>query len=599
MCGIVAIINTTNAHDVPFKLIHQMNDVLNHRGPDGSGTWRSQCNKVSFGHKRLSIIDLSTDALQPMVSLERQYALIFNGEIYNYKELREDCIHLGSKFISHSDTEVIIECYRHWGSDCFHRFRGMWAIILYDVKKNEVIVSRDPFAIKPLYYGFFKGHFYFASEPKALTQLSEYFKEEDLTTTQLFLKYGYLDREDWTFYKNIKRFPHATYAKINLDVNKTQMDFIKYWKPSSVINYSITFSQAVKKLRELLFDSMELHLRSDVPIGSCLSGGIDSSGIVSMGTKLLKGNPFTTFTSYYSQFEEINERKWAQAVINHTNATAYFIEPTKESLKQNLDDLIWAQDEPFGSMSIFAQYCVFKKIGDTNIKVVLDGQGADEMLGGYLGFLPIYFYDLARKGKMLTLIKEYLAFKDMNIQFDIKDKLKLALKNSMIKTNKKIVHQNNEVLHDKDELSFRLNKLSLSFEGFEDNLESLLCESNIPQLLRYEDRNSMRFSIESRVPFINTEIVEFVLSLPANYRIRNGYTKAVLREALKGIIPDAVRKRRDKLGFPAPEVQWMKECYDIDVPSTGSLQWREFIHKRWCEMKNRQTNAIKEVEVYS
>jgi asparagine synthase (glutamine-hydrolysing) len=585
MCGISAIINSTNSKPVSSKQIIQMNERLNHRGPDGSGIWQSESNHVYLGHKRLSIIDISENAQQPMLSIDHRYIIIFNGEIYNYRELREECIKLGSQFFSSSDTEVILESYRHWGEKCLSYFRGMWAFILFDIYKNKILISRDPFGIKPLYYGFFKGHFYFASEPKALTCLSDHFLEEDLVTTRLFLEYGYLDREDWTFYKHIKRFPHAHYSIINLNGTQTELNFHRYWQPNSQINYSLSFDKAAKKLKELFYDSVQLHLRSDVPVGACLSGGIDSSAIVCFGKEIMGSSPISTFTTHYPSYPKINESSWAQKIIDHTHSKAYFIEPTQQLFLQSLDNLITSQDEPFGSMSIFAQYCVFKKISETNIKVVLDGQGSDEMLAGYLGFIPIYFDELMKKGKFISLIKELLAFKDMNIQYDAAAKMKQIFKNRF-KSGKNIKTPGIQNKQDQGDLEFRLSLLNQHFCNFEERLEDLLCVSNIPQLLRYEDRNSMCFSIESRVPFLNTELVDFILSLPANYKIRNGFSKAILREALKGIVPDAILKRRDKLGFPAPEVEWMRNCYGINSEGAGSIQWREFIHTRWQTQNN-------------
>ncbi len=592
MCGIVGIINTAGTPDSGVKQIHAMNESQNHRGPDGSGIWISACKHIHLGHKRLSIIDLSDAASQPMMSHDEKYVLVFNGEIYNYKELRADCIKLGCQFSTQSDSEVIIECYRLWGESSFTRLRGMWAFLLYDVDQQKVVVSRDPFAIKPLYYSFFNGHFYFASELKALTGLSGYFKEEDLVTTALFLDYGYLERDDWTFYKHIKRFPHAHYAVLELNKKQTHLSFTRFWQPNSSINHSLSFEHAATKLKELLYDSMKLHLRSDVPVGACLSGGLDSSAIVCMGSRLLNDKSFTTFTTHYPSHPAIDETKWANTVIQHTNAKAYFTEPTPHLFKQSLDDLIHTQDEPFGSMSIFAQYCVFKKISETPIKVVLDGQGADEMLAGYVGFIPTYFDELAKKGKFISLTKELLAFKDMNIQFDAKRKLISMIKRGF---SRRTVLNHPTPAH-KGELEFRLNKLLLHFDHFEDRLENLLCDSNIPQLLRYEDRNSMRFSIESRVPFLNTELVDFVLSLPVNFRIRHGYTKAVLREALKGLIPETIRTRTDKLGFPAPEIQWLQDCYGITADQACSRQWREFIHTRWRELKQAKSKDARSYE---
>lgn len=581
MCGVAGIINTTKSTHLGKAEIHAMNNTLRHRGPDGEGIWISKCNTIHFAHNRLSIIDLTDSANQPMHSVDEKYVLTFNGEIYNYLELKKECEKLGSKFKTHSDSEVIIESYRHWGAACFSRFKGMWAILFYDTIHQQVIISRDPFGIKPLYYSFFNGCFYVVSETKALTGIAGYFKEEDLVTSQLFLEHAYLEREDWTFYKNIKRFPHAHYAIIHLDKHQTQLSFIRYWQPSSVINYNLTFNQAAEKLKMLFHESIQLHLRSDVPVGACLSGGIDSSGIVSIGTSLLEHQRFTTFTSQYLSHAEIDETKWAQTVIDHTKANAYFVQPTLAVFQENLDDLITAQDEPFGSMSIFSQYCVFKKISETSIKVVLDGQGADEMLAGYLGFVPLYFDELLKKRRYMTLLKELIAFKDMDLQYNAKSKIVSAIKARLKRKNQFGRSAPVEISHCEDELQVRLNQLSSNFDCFEDRLGDLLLNSNIPQLLRYEDRNSMRFSIESRVPFLNTELVDFILTLPASYRIRNGYTKAVLREAFKGLIPEGVRVRRDKLGFPAPELQWLKEGYGVNATTTGGVEWRSFIYNRW------------------
>jgi asparagine synthase (glutamine-hydrolysing) len=584
MCGIVSIINISETKKIASHHIERMNAALNHRGPDGEGVWVSPCSRVHFGHKRLSIIDLSDTSAQPMHASDARYVLIFNGEIYNYKELKQECLKAGSQFNTLSDTEVIIEVYRHWGVSGFNRLRGMWAFILLDRRDNIVVISRDPFAIKPLYYGFLDGHFYCASEIKALTAVSDFFREEDTATTQLFLEYGYLDRDEWTFFKNIKRFPHAHYAIINLNQKKEQLDCVRYWTAPE-IDYSLSFKRAVKQLKELFIDSIQLHLRSDVPIGSCLSGGIDSSAIVGVATSLQKNQAYTTFTAHYPNHPEYDESRWAKLVIDHCKTDSIFIEPTQAQFMDSLDDLLWTQDEPFGSMSIFAQYCVFKRIGESSVKVVLNGQGADEILAGYHGYVPIYFDHLLKKKKFLTLTKELLAFKDMNIQYNLKAKL-LSYWNTQWRQKKATMHQQayDTQINDQ-ELHSRLNRLVRPSQSFEGELTHLLCESNIPQLLRYEDRNSMRFSIESRVPFLNSELVSFILSLPAEFKIKGGYTKAVFREALKDIMPREVYHRKDKLGFPAPEINWMKACFNIDVPSAGSKQWREFIYARWSGLQ--------------
>ena len=585
MCGIVGIVELDNNFVDHSNKILGMNQSNFHRGPDAGGIWHSNCRRVSFGHRRLSIIDLTDKALQPIKSYDSKYILTFNGEIYNFKELRKQCEQLNSTFYSLSDSEVIIECYRHFGLQCFKKMRGMWALALYDSEKNKVVLSRDPFAIKPLYYGVLNGTLFFGSEPVNLHQASDYFKSEDLITSDMFLEHGYLERGDWTFYKNIKRFPHAHYLELDLDKNDISFNFKRYWTPDVEINHKITYSDATKRLQQLLVDSVRLHLQSDVPVGACLSGGIDSSAIVAIGTSQMPGKQFSTFTTHYPNNPLIDETKWAKKIIDSFKTKSYFIEPTKESFMRELQKLIVAQGEPFGSMSIFAQYTVFKKISETNVKVVLDGQGSDEMLAGYLGFLPLYFDDLLAKNSYFTYLRECFNFRISGLeQSDTINKLKNNLKLLLKNKHKSTAHSDIILGEYKDELEFRIASLYKHHLSFEERLQDLLCDSNIPQLLRYEDRNSMCFSIESRIPFLESELVNFILSLPANYRIRKGFTKAILRDALKGIIPEDIRLRRDKLGFPAPELQWLAECFDIQADVTGGRQWRDFIYSKWSTL---------------
>ncbi len=581
MCGIAGIISVSKKGDHESQL-KVMNKILHHRGPDGLGFWIDEKHHVFFSHNRLSIIDLTSHAAQPMMSYDDRFVITFNGEIYNYKELREECIKLGSKFTSHSDTEVIIESYRHWGTEAFKRFRGMWAFALYDKKKNEIILSRDPFGIKPLYYGYYNQALYFASEPKALRGASNYFSEIDEASVALFNEFGYLDRGDWTFYKNIKRFPHANYAIINLNKTDIKLTPEVYWSLPTASGRVIKYDEAVEKLRDLLINSVKLHLRSDVQVGACLSGGLDSSGIVCIGNKICNQN-FKTFTVHYSSYSDINEKMWADKVIDHTNASPIYVEPTYESFLNDFDSVLHTQDEPFGSTSIFAQYEIFKAIGASGIKVVLDGQGSDEQLSGYLGLVPQFLTSLLKSKQYFTYCKESRL---LGKNYSLKNSLLKLFRSIAIEmlygrksTSSSAMNTNKGELIDSFEE--RLKFLSFIPGTHEQTLNQLLCDSNIPQLLRYEDRNSMAFSVESRVPFLETELVEFIMSLPADYKVRNGYTKAVLRDALKGLVPDDVRLRLNKLGFPTPEIEWLRQGFNLDLKTTGSKAWRELATKRW------------------
>jgi asparagine synthase (glutamine-hydrolysing) len=584
MCGIAGVITyKTNQADLkPF--VKKMIDRIAHRGPDGEGVWLSENNQVCFGHRRLSIIDLSTKASQPMISSDGRYVITYNGEIYNYLYLKDLCEKKGSTFISTSDTEVVLECFRHFGPAAFEKFRGMWALAIYDNLERVTILSRDPFAIKPLYYGFSNDLLFFASEPKALIAGHKVFKDVDDVTVKLFLEYGYLDRHNWTFFRNIKRFPHAHYAVIKQEKTIT-LNFCPYWMPPKQIQ-KIQMADAAEHLKLLLNDSIKIHMRSDVPVGACLSGGIDSSAIACIAAKFSHDQQLSTFTTHYPSFPNIDETNWAKKIIEAIDARPYFVEPTLIKFLSDLDRLIQIQDEPFGTTSIFAQYMIFNRIAETNVKVILNGQGADEQLAGYHGYFEQFLTSLLIQKKYLHFGNEYFHIKKTysnNLNFPYKTILKQWTKTLFRKLSffhSDLLSPNINSAHI-DDIAERLKILSMPIGCFEDTLTALTCETNLPQLLRYDDRNSMGHSIESRVPFLDKEIVNFCLSLPSTLKIHNGLTKAVLRNALKDIIPNDVRMRIDKLGFPSPEIQWLKKGFNINVHSNGSREWRELITSKW------------------
>lgn len=582
MCGIAGSVGWRDPA-AAMQAIERNKHALRHRGPDGEGTWVAPNAPVAFGHRRLSIIDLRAEADQPMRSHDGRLVIVFNGEIYNYRELRAECQTLGSQFATASDTEVILEAYRHWGPDAVTRFQGMWAFALFDQERREVLLSRDPFGIKPLYYGLLDGVFHFSSEPKGLRAVDDRFAEIDDVTVRMFEEHRHLERGDWTFFRRIKRFPHGHNAVLNPERADAHLVFHRHWTPPSSLR-RIGFGEAAAEVGRLLERSVELHLRSDVPVGSCLSGGLDSSAIVCLGAKKLPaGQPFHTFTTEYPDHPEIDETHWARRVIGAVGAHATFVHPTYEQFVADFGQMIDVQDEPIGSTSIYAQFSIFRAIAASGVKVVLDGQGADEQLGGYQSLLPHYLNDRVARNFSRDYLREWsiLRWRDHK---KIRGQWLQWLKGLAAPVKAEVrLHPSGDARWSSvaDELQARLASLELPADSFEQTLVNLTLETNLQELLRYEDRNSMAFSVESRVPFLEPQLVSFVLALPAEYKLQRGLTKAVLREVLRGRIPEEVRARRSKLGFPTPELEWLARGFGVSAETAGSAAWRKLVTQTW------------------
>lgn len=610
MCGIVGIIANEDISDKK-DILQQMNDLQTHRGPDGEGTFASKNGKVLFGHRRLAIIDLSEAGAQPMHSSDGRYVITYNGEVYNYLELRAKCEAKGSKFNSKTDTEVIVEYIKHFGAEGVQDFRGMWAFAIHDTKEDRLIVSRDPFGIKPLHYGFKDGAFYFASEIKSLRKIHSHFKQIDEVTEKMFVENGVLDIGDWTFFKNIKSFPVAHYAEIDLN-KEISLGPKCYWQPPKQMA-KISEKEAVSKLKELLEQSVKRHLIADVPIAFCLSGGLDSSTITGIVSKFAKeGQKLNSFTTHYPDFPEIDETKWAKLAVEHCKTDANWIKPTVEEFAKNFDDVLYHHDEPFGSTSIYAQNAIFRGIKEANIKVSLDGQGADEIFAGYHSYYPTFLISMLHKGqfgrfliegfslllqhpkKGMKMLKQLAKQKTLGFLCRVRNKLRSLLYRvkraicRVIKRNKALQVSSKEVTDtslDKDEYSRRMKYLSSLYStDFHQNLVYTLTSTSIPQLLRNGDRNSMMNSIESRVPFLDVDLVNFVVALPNCYKIRRAVTKYILRDVATDYLPKELVFRKDKMGFPSPEKSWLKKVFDIDVDGAFSNEFRKFIVSKWRKM---------------
>ena len=600
MCGIGAVFSHKRINSFPV-ILNSINESLHHRGPDGNGIWFDENFKIGFSHTRLSIIDLSSASSQPFTSADGRFVITFNGEIYNFIELRQLCVSKGSCFKSEGDTEVILELFRHFQNDVSKMLRGMWAFVIYDREDQSVYISRDPFGIKPLYYGFFKDVLLVSSEIKAFQKLDPYFLEIDEVSVDLFKNQRSYDRGNWTFFKHIKKFPGAHHLsfKLNKIPDRNNLAPSIYFKLQTTSHFDDE-SSATQNLKKIFLESVRLHMRSDVPVGFCLSGGIDSSSIVASAKIVSSEAVLKTFTTRFPSYQRIDESGWAKQVIDHTGAIPHFIEPDPKKFLEDLKHLIHIQDEPFGSVSIYSQYCIFRGISEKGVKVVLDGQGADEIFAGYHAFFPFYIKSLILEAKFIEAVKvKFILKAHYNFKislFKVFGSVFKSLLRRVFSTKgnlpKLSLYYNLQGLS--DTRVSRLEFLNQEVRSFEDFLKLMVFEANVPMLLRFEDRNSMAFSVESRVPFLINELVEFSLSLRSCLKMKNGVTKYILRQAMKGIVPDSVLSRMDKLGFPAPDKEWMKELFNKNVSEPFSDEWISLILEYWNDMiKGREKSSLR------
>ncbi|MFC1806782.1 asparagine synthase (glutamine-hydrolyzing) [Candidatus Omnitrophota bacterium] len=600
MCGIAGIYN--NSKTVNPLHIKEMTDKMRHRGPDDEGflalnvktkefdsliggdsridgqrieTYKKRSH-LFLGHRRLAIIDTSSMGHQPMSNKDGTLWLIFNGEIYNYIELREELCGLGYSFKSNTDAEVLLAAYETWGEDCLKRFNGMWAFVIYDRRRNILFGSRDRFGVKPLYYYIDKDYFIFASEIKAL--LLPFIKREVNPRAVFdYLVLGLEENESEGFYKNIHELKPSSNFIYDIGTHKISTE--NYYSLEYTDRWE-TFSESksykyIEGIRELIFNAVNMRLRSDVPVGSCLSGGIDSSSIVCVVNNILKersleqvGKEQNVFTASFND-SLIDESNWAKIVVENTKTSWTKTLPNAKEFIKDLKDLIYTQDIPFGSTSIYAQYRVMKIAREKGVKVLLDGQGGDEVFTGYLPFHRAFFEEMIKNFSLLQSVKEFSNIhkgkKDMLLSLSkmfITKLLPLNYLKAAFRARKQMPrHLNNDfwALHSnrieekRGHATTSLNKM----------LHTYMSGPYLKSLLRYEDRNSMRFSIEARTPFADDiDLIEYLFSIPSVYKIHDGWSKFLLRQSMEGILPDAIKYRRDKIGFATPEYRWLNESKD-------------------------------------
>lgn len=555
MCAICGMIKMEGVSECDRELVIQMRDMMIHRGPDDAGLY-SDLN-IALGHRRLSILDLSPAGHQPMEYLDR-YVIAFNGEIYNYIELRRELSEKGYFFQTKTDTEVIMAAYDMYGYSCFERFNGMWALALWDKREKKLVLSRDRFGVKPLYYHLDGEKLIFASEIKALLEDETIERRANSNIVYDYLTQGLMDHTDETFFEDIYRFPQASYAIVD---KKLSLEFHEYWSMDfcEETGNGLT-NESVCKFRNLFGQSVKLRLRSDVPVGSCLSGGLDSSAIVCCIDDIRKKEQredTAQFTfSYRADDKKIDEFEYMQAVIDETDVKAEFVTPKASELFEDLDSLIYHQDEPFTTTGMYAGYRVYKKARECNVKVLLDGQGADELLCGYRKSRLYYIGMLKKERKYGRLLKELiLSISQFQSSKSIRSMMKSDF-NKILRIIRKDKKRSNisEQYYNKEFLN--------SVNGYDydrrDNFQyNDVYKISLPALLRFTDRNSMAFSVESRLPFLDYEFAEYCASLPISQKLTNGYSKAIMRTALK--MPEKIRRRKDKIGFATPEDIWLQK----------------------------------------
>lgn len=600
MCGIVSVIHANKAVE-QSKLIH-MRDNLLHRGPDAAGLW---CKKnVGFGQRRLSIIDLSSDADQPFVSSDERFVLNYNGEIYNYIELREFLETKDVKFRTHSDTEVLLNALIYWGVDALEHLNGMFAFTFWDSIEQKLIAARDRFGEKPLYYYCDNQYgFAAASEMKALLADEAIPDEMDEYSIGQYQIGQYYEEGDNTFFKHIKRLKSGHYMVV--DKQGRVESEKRYWTPNyEDVNHSMSKKEAVEGFGEKLNEAIRVRLRSDVQVGSSLSGGMDSSAIVGRISLLRKLQNNTkqqnTFSARFDDDPTLSEGEFIDSVIERTGVNGLHVSPDPIKMIEELSRLHWHQEEPFLSASIYLQWCVARLASENDTVVMLDGQGADELLGGYQPYFRNHQLDLIDNGYRLTSLINTIKFNGRL------NKASRLYKDSTRRFNPNVAFTFAQICalqsvrpspYGMPVYTEGVPAISKGFRARRQMAEALQYNT-LPTLLRYADRNSMAFSREVRLPFLDKGLVEFAISIPDKWLFADGWQKYPLRQSSKGFLPSEVCWRADKVGYAAPLDIWMRaelKDWSYDKLFNGESKSLEYfdeseLKKQWRMHQKGQGN---------
>ena len=565
MCGIAGIISMKGSA-IHQQDLQKMADVLKHRGPDGEGFWINSNQRCGFGHRRLAILDLSDAGRQPMHYLGR-YTIVYNGEIYNYRELKNDLMKQGYTFRSTGDTEIILAAYDCYKEKCLDYFDGMFAFAMWDEKEQVLFCARDRFGEKPFYYTQYNGDFYFGSEMKALWAAGIP-KNTDQKILLNYLSLGYVQNaaeKSQTFYTDIFSLSPAHYLLIDLKEKSFRLH--QYWNIDKQASIKINEKDAIEQLDQYLTASVFKRLRSDVPVGVSLSGGLDSSTICSFIHKISPSKKLHSFSAVFPGFEK-DESAYIKEVADKFDIQMHQVNPTPYGLVEEFEKIAHHQEEPFPSSSIYAQYKVFQLARQNKVPVLLDGQGADETLAGYHKYLHWYLQEVFSRNRFLKLKKERDALlkNKIKVQWNVKN-----MAAAYLPSHAAIVLEKQEYLRvlKNDDISKNLLDAikGREWDGIHKPIITKLNDilyfntmcNGMEELLRFSDRNAMAHGIEVRLPFLNADLVKFIFSLPSDLKISNGFTKYILRKLMQHDLPENIVWRTDKIGFEPPQKIWMQE----------------------------------------
>lgn len=586
MCGIAGIYHVAGGAVDP-SLLETMTTLQAHRGPDGEGyVFLSPVRRdkpilvhgplrdsvrslpasycLGFGHRRLAIVDLSPLGHQPMGSEDGRFWITYNGEVYNAPELRQELAAAGIRFRSISDTEVVLESYRHWGRSCLERFNGMFAFAVWDNRDRTLFCARDRFGIKPLYYRQDHGRFVFASEIKALLSDPSVARKPNERAVWEYLSAVRRDHRSDTFLDGVQQLQPGECLTVwgGEEQHRGRTASDRWWQlPQNTA--LLASGEAKDGLSQLLEDSVRLQLRADVPVGSCLSGGLDSSTIVCLMSQW-RSSPGTvqTFSSCFDD-ARYDERPYIHSVVARTRAQGHEIFPDGAGLLRQLPAVLWHQEEPVAGMSVLAQWEVMRAVRAAGVKVVLDGQGADEVLCGYPGFVGSRLADLLRTGCWPSAIDEWRAWR--RVHGGLQPTAVAGLVRGLL-PYRAANWLRSRLMGHADWMEGRFFNAYCHDDGLDPSRERSVLAAHVartivqdlPALLHYEDRNSMAFSVEARLPYLDHRLVEWLMRVPPELKLSQGMTKVVLRQAMAGVLPEDVRLRTDKMGFVTPEDEWLR-----------------------------------------